>query len=104
MPGVEAEAELLAAITLFFERVGLTSKDVGIKVSSRKVGGWVVGWVCKARPQCMPNHPTTSTKFQLIRPGAAKCISAVRGVVTAQPPLLICPGVTKRTGAVQGAR
>ncbi len=37
MPGVEAEAELLAAITLFFSRVGLTSKDVGIKVSSRKV-------------------------------------------------------------------
>jgi hypothetical protein len=37
MPGVEAEAELLAAITMFFSRVGLTSKDVGIKVSSRKV-------------------------------------------------------------------
>jgi histidyl-tRNA synthetase len=35
---VQAEAELLAAITLFFERVGLSSKDVGIKVSSRKVG------------------------------------------------------------------
>ena len=35
--GVEAEAELLAAITTFFERVGLTAKDVGIKVSSRKV-------------------------------------------------------------------
>ena len=35
--GVEAEAELLGAITLFFERVGLTSKDVGIRVSSRKV-------------------------------------------------------------------
>lgn len=27
--GVEAEAELLAAITTFFKRVGLTSKDVG---------------------------------------------------------------------------
>lgn len=37
VPGVEAEAELLAAMTLFFERVGLTSGDVGIKVSSRKV-------------------------------------------------------------------
>lgn len=35
--GVEAEAELLAAITMFMQRVGLTSKDVGIKVSSRKV-------------------------------------------------------------------
>ncbi|GMH38453.1 hypothetical protein BSKO_06337 [Bryopsis sp. KO-2023] len=35
--GQEAEAELLAAITMFFEKVGLTSKDVGIKVSSRKV-------------------------------------------------------------------
>lgn len=28
-PGVEAEAELLAAITEFFKRVGLTEKDVG---------------------------------------------------------------------------
>ncbi len=37
VPGVEAEAELLAAITTFFSRVGLTSADVGIKVSSRKV-------------------------------------------------------------------
>ncbi len=31
------EAELLAAISTFFSRVGLTSADVGIKVSSRKV-------------------------------------------------------------------
>ncbi|KAG1660039.1 hypothetical protein FOA52_010024 [Chlamydomonas sp. UWO 241] len=37
VPGVEAEAELLSAITTFFERVGLSSADVGIKVSSRKV-------------------------------------------------------------------
>lgn len=29
---MEAEAELLAAMTLFFERVGLTAADVGIKV------------------------------------------------------------------------
>ena len=35
--GVEAEAELLAAITTFFKRVGVTSADVGIKVSSRKL-------------------------------------------------------------------
>ena len=35
--GVEAEAEVLAAITQFFAGVGLTSADVGIKVSSRKV-------------------------------------------------------------------
>lgn len=34
---MEAEAEILAAITQFFSSVGLTSKDVGIKVSSRKV-------------------------------------------------------------------
>lgn len=30
--GAEAEAELLSAMVLFFTRVGLTSKDVGIKV------------------------------------------------------------------------
>jgi histidyl-tRNA synthetase len=34
--GVEAEAELLAAITTFFKRLGITSNDVGIKVSSRQ--------------------------------------------------------------------
>lgn len=35
--GVEAEAELLAAMVTFFQRVGLTSRDVVIKVSSRQV-------------------------------------------------------------------
>ncbi len=34
---LQAEAELLAAITLLFERLGFTSKEVGIKVSNRKV-------------------------------------------------------------------
>ena len=37
VPGPEAEAELLAAAVAFFERVGLTSEDVGIKVNSRAV-------------------------------------------------------------------
>ena len=37
VPGVAAEAEILAAITTFFKRVGLSAADVGIKVSSRKV-------------------------------------------------------------------
>lgn len=32
---MEAEAELLAAITTFFKRVGLSSADVGIKVDGR---------------------------------------------------------------------
>mmetsp|Transcript_7916 Transcript_7916/g.26289 ORF Transcript_7916/g.26289 Transcript_7916/m.26289 type:complete len:480 (+) Transcript_7916:48-1487(+) len=35
--GVEAEVELLGSVVAFFERVGLTAEDVGIKVSSRKV-------------------------------------------------------------------
>jgi histidyl-tRNA synthetase len=35
--GVEAEAELLSAVATFFERVGLGSQDIGIKVSSRRV-------------------------------------------------------------------
>ena len=34
---VQAEAEVLAAITTFFKNVGITSKDVGIKVNNRKV-------------------------------------------------------------------
>ena len=40
--GIEAEAELLSAMVLFFERVGLTSEDVGIKVNSRGVIGEVL--------------------------------------------------------------
>ena len=35
--GVEAEAELLAAVATFFDRVGLGPQDIGIKVSSRNV-------------------------------------------------------------------
>jgi len=40
--GVETEAELLSAMVNFFERVGLTSNDVGIKVNSRLVIGEVL--------------------------------------------------------------
>ena len=34
---IQAEAELLQAIVLLFQRLGITSSDVGIRVSSRKV-------------------------------------------------------------------
>jgi len=37
VPGVAAEAELLAAVTAFLSRVGLTAKDVKIRVNSRKI-------------------------------------------------------------------
>ncbi|KAH7435439.1 hypothetical protein KP509_06G065200 [Ceratopteris richardii] len=37
IPGVEAEVELLSAIVTFFKKVGISSNDVGIKISSRKV-------------------------------------------------------------------
>lgn len=40
--GVAAEAELLSAVTTFFQRMGLTSKDVGIRVNSRRVMGSVM--------------------------------------------------------------
>mmetsp|Transcript_21663 Transcript_21663/g.44681 ORF Transcript_21663/g.44681 Transcript_21663/m.44681 type:complete len:551 (+) Transcript_21663:251-1903(+) len=40
--GVEAEAELLSAMVTFFDSVGLTSDDVGIKVNSRLVIGEVL--------------------------------------------------------------
>lgn len=39
MPGIYAEAELLSAVCHFFESVGITSNDVGLKVNSRKVLG-----------------------------------------------------------------
>jgi histidyl-tRNA synthetase len=35
--GVEAEAELLSAIVFSFERMGISAKDVGIKINSRKL-------------------------------------------------------------------
>lgn len=41
--GQEAEAELLSAITYFFERVGLSHEDVVIKISSRKVLQEILG-------------------------------------------------------------
>ena len=34
---MEAEAELLAAMVMFFQRVGLSSEDVAIKISSRQL-------------------------------------------------------------------
>ena len=37
VPGVEAEAELLAAIVLLLERLQLGPEDIAIKVSSRRV-------------------------------------------------------------------
>jgi histidyl-tRNA synthetase len=40
--GVEVEAELLSAMVDFFERVGLSAEDVGIKVNSRLVIGEVL--------------------------------------------------------------
>jgi histidyl-tRNA synthetase len=42
VPDERAEAELLSAMVSFFEIVGLTSKDVGIKVNSRLVIGEVL--------------------------------------------------------------
>jgi len=41
VPGISAEVELLSAICTFFEKIGLSSKDVGLKVNSRKVLGAV---------------------------------------------------------------
>lgn len=37
VPDVTAEAELISSIITFFKRVGITSSDVGFRVSSRKV-------------------------------------------------------------------
>ncbi|KAG8372094.1 hypothetical protein BUALT_Bualt12G0030800 [Buddleja alternifolia] len=37
VPNVTAEAELISSIITFFKRIGITSSDVGFKVSSRKV-------------------------------------------------------------------
>ncbi|KAF5737529.1 histidine--tRNA ligase cytoplasmic [Tripterygium wilfordii] len=37
VPEVTAEAEIISSIVTFFKRIGITSSDVGFKVSSRKV-------------------------------------------------------------------
>jgi histidyl-tRNA synthetase len=42
VPGEQAEAELIRAMVSFYEKVGLTSDDVGIKVNSRLVIGEVL--------------------------------------------------------------
>lgn len=73
VPGVEAEAELIHAVVAFFKAVGLTHKDVCIKVSNRKllqvilkeldacIAGWMDGsenillFVCfNANPKSNP--------------------------------------------------
>ena len=43
VPNVAAEVELLSAIITFFKSVGLTSKDIGIKINSRRVLQSVLG-------------------------------------------------------------
>jgi len=42
VPSIFAEVELLSAVVTFFEKVGITSQDVGLKVNSRKVLGAVL--------------------------------------------------------------
>nr|KAJ0220653.1 hypothetical protein LSAT_V11C200096310 [Lactuca sativa] len=37
VPDVTGEAELISSIVTFFKRIGITEKDVGFKISSRKV-------------------------------------------------------------------
>jgi hypothetical protein len=37
LQGVEAEAELLSAVVTFFENVGITAADVGIKASTMPI-------------------------------------------------------------------
>jgi len=39
---ITAEVELLAAIVAFFKRLRITSKDIGIKINSRKVMGSIM--------------------------------------------------------------
>jgi len=46
VPGVTAEAEVLAAVVGFFERVGIDSADVGIKINSREVLAELLAKTC----------------------------------------------------------
>ena len=43
MNGVEADAELLSVLVQFFDSVGLSSEDLVIRISSRKVLEEVLG-------------------------------------------------------------
>ena len=54
VPGVAAEAELLAAIVMFLERVGLSAADICIKVSSRRVLQAILGSFGVAEEQLGP--------------------------------------------------
>lgn len=88
--GIEAEAELLAAIVTFFQRVGLSSADVGIKISSRKVLQAVLSRFGVAResfgPVCvvvdkMEKIPRDEVVQQLAALGVAA--DAIEGILAA---------------------
>jgi len=55
--GIEAEAELLSAITTFFKRVGITSADVGLKV------GKYIKYICVCVYTYMHIHTLTCMKL-----------------------------------------
>lgn len=65
--GVEAEAELLAAVVTFFDRVGLGPQDVGIKVrtpefadmTSEAVLERTLCCYCRSRWMCFEQSLTT---------------------------------------------
>ena len=75
---VDAEAELLAAITTFFAKVGLSSADVGIKVSNRKARG----------PAAASQLPIfiTLVSMKPLRPHNRRCWPAVQRMRNAGVP------------------
>ncbi|KAL4576126.1 hypothetical protein LXL04_012215 [Taraxacum kok-saghyz] len=50
VPHVTGEAELISSIVTFFKRIGITEKDVGFKISSRKVLQEVLGFYSVPEP------------------------------------------------------
>jgi len=85
VPGMEAEAEVISAIIDFFDQVGLTSEDVSIKLSNRKllqslvdafgVGGDLFPQVCVCVDK-LGKIPNEAIVAELVGLGVAEGVAA----------------------------
>jgi hypothetical protein len=66
---IQAEAELLSAIVTFFGRLGLTAKDVGFRVSSRKVSRSLAAFRIASGAKPVATSDMSSMPFENHRTG-----------------------------------
>ena len=83
VPGVEAEAELLAAMITFFQRVGLGPRDVGLKVST------LLPCPTTGPPSPLPGL-TGLRMTPCLNSYSARCPVSAAGLCIIVPELLFC--------------